>query len=101
MEEHPVVKVGGSIEEAVKGDYSLDVAAILKEAWQITLKSRLAINLGLFTCLIIGMLVSVLVSSQLLVLFMVAIQLLIKKPSLSPLTLKVTPFRLMSVIYCR
>jgi hypothetical protein len=65
VEEHPVVKVGGSIEEAVKGDYSLDVAAILKEAWQITLKSRLAINLGLFTCLIIGMLVSVLVSSQL------------------------------------
>jgi len=60
-----VVKVGGSVEAAVKGEYTLDVLAILKEAWQITLKSRLAINVGLITCLIIGMLVSILVSSQL------------------------------------
>jgi hypothetical protein len=65
VEKDPVVKIGGSVEEAVKGAYSLDVAAILKEAWQITLKSRLAINVGLIICLIIGMLVSVLVSSQL------------------------------------
>lgn len=65
MEKDPVVKVGGSVEEAVQGQYSLDVAAILKEAWQITLKSRMAINLGLLTCLIIGMLVSMVVSSQL------------------------------------
>jgi hypothetical protein len=65
VEEHPVVKVGGSIEEAVKGEYSLDVAAILKEAWQLTLKSRLAINVGLFTCLILGMLVLMLLGSQL------------------------------------
>jgi hypothetical protein len=65
VEKLPVVKVGGSVEEAVKGEYELDVAAILKEAWQITLKSRMAINLGLLTCLIIGMLVSMLVSSQL------------------------------------
>jgi hypothetical protein len=65
VEKLPVVKVGGSVEEAVKGEYTLDVAAILKEAWQITLKSRMAINLGLLTCLIIGMLVSMLVSSQL------------------------------------
>lgn len=60
-----MVKVGGSVEAAVKGEYTLDVLAILKEAWQITLKSRLAINVGLITCLIIGMLVSILVSSQL------------------------------------
>ena len=53
MEKIPVVKVGGSVEEAIKGEYSLDVAAILKEAWQITLKSRMAINLGLLTCLIL------------------------------------------------
>ncbi len=65
MEKDPVVKVGGSVEEAIQGQYSLDVVAILKEAWQITLKSRMAINLGLLTCLIIGMLVSMLVSSQL------------------------------------
>ena len=65
MEKLPVVKVGGSVEEAVKGEYSLDVAAILKEGWQLTLKSRMSINLGLLTCLIIGMVVSILVSSQL------------------------------------
>lgn len=65
MEKLPVVKVGGSIDEAIKGDYSLNVAEILKEAWQLTLKSRLSINVGLFICLIIGMLVSVIVSSQL------------------------------------
>ncbi len=65
MEEQPVLKVGGSVEEAIKGEYSLDVAAILKEAWQITLKSRMAINLGLVICLFIGMLVSIIVSSQL------------------------------------
>ncbi|MGB1262610.1 MAG: hypothetical protein ACPG52_06865 [Cognaticolwellia sp.] len=64
MEKHPVVKVGGSIEQAVKGEYTLDVAAILKEAWQITLKSRVAINVGLLFCLLIGMLISMLVSSQ-------------------------------------
>jgi hypothetical protein len=65
VEKIPVENVGGSVEEAVKGEYNLDVATILKEGWQITLKSRMAINLGLFTCLMIGMLVSLLVSSQL------------------------------------
>ncbi len=65
VEKLPVVKVGGSVEEAVKGEYSLDVVAILKEAWQLTLKSRMSINLGLLTCLVIGMLVSIIVSSQL------------------------------------
>tara|TARA_B110000211_G_scaffold52355_1_gene57766 strand:+ start:7127 stop:7915 length:789 start_codon:yes stop_codon:yes gene_type:complete len=65
VEKLPVIKVGGSVEEAVKGEYSLDVVAILKEAWQLTLKSRMSINLGLLTCLVIGMLVSIIVSSQL------------------------------------
>ncbi|SEL46856.1 hypothetical protein SAMN05216262_11198 [Colwellia chukchiensis] len=65
VEKNSVVKIGGSVDEAVKGEYSLDVKAILKEAWQITLKSRMAINLGLLACLLIGMLVSMLVSSQL------------------------------------
>ena len=59
-----MVKVGGSVEQAIKGEYTLDVAAILNEAWQITLKSRMAINLGLLFCLLLGMLVSMLVSSQ-------------------------------------
>lgn len=65
MEKLPVVKVGGSIDAAIKGEYTLDVAAILKEAWQITLKSRMSINLGLFICLLIGMLTSMLASAPL------------------------------------
>jgi len=63
VEKLPVVKVGGSIENATKGEYSLDVREILKEAWQLTLKSRLSINVGLFICLLIAMFTSMLVSS--------------------------------------
>ncbi|WP_085299665.1 hypothetical protein [Cognaticolwellia mytili] len=65
MEKLPIMKVGGSIDTAIKGEYNLDVVAILKEAWQITLKSRMAINLGLFFCLFIGMFVSIIASAPL------------------------------------
>lgn len=63
MEKLPIVQVGGSIDTAIKGEYTLDVVAILKEAWQITLMSRLSINLGLFACLLIGIFVSMLASA--------------------------------------
>lgn len=58
-----IVQVGGNIESALKGDYQIDVKAILTESWQQTLKSRLAINLGLLFALFLGMLVSFLVSN--------------------------------------
>jgi len=60
-----IVQVGGSIERALKGDYQIDVKAILTESWQQTLKSRLAINLGLLFSLVLGMLVSFVASSYL------------------------------------
>lgn len=60
-----IVQVGGNIENALKGDYQVDVKAILSEAWQQTLKSRLAINLGLLFSLLLGMLVSFIASSYL------------------------------------
>ena len=60
-----IVQVGGNIESALKGDYQIDVKAILTEAWQQTLKSRLAINLGLLFSLLLGMLVSFVVSHYL------------------------------------
>jgi hypothetical protein len=60
-----IVQVGGNIENALKGDYHIDVKAILSEAWQQTLKSRLSINIGLFFSLLLGMLVSFIVSSYL------------------------------------
>jgi hypothetical protein len=64
VEKHPIVKIGGSVEQAKKGDYNLDVSAILTEAWNLTKQSRSAINIGLFICLLIGMVISMLVSSQ-------------------------------------
>ncbi len=60
-----IVQVGGSIECALKGDYQIDIKAILAESWQQTLKSRLAINLGLLFSLVLGMLVSFVASSYL------------------------------------
>ena len=63
MEKNSVVKVGGSIEKALKGEYQIDVASVLKEAWEYTKKSRASINLGLLFSLGLGMIVSLFVSS--------------------------------------
>lgn len=60
-----IVQVGGNIESALKGDYQIDAKAIITEAWQQTLKSRLSINLGLLFSLLLGMLVSFLGSNYL------------------------------------
>ncbi len=61
-EENLNVSIGGSVERATRGEYSIDVKGVLFEAWQQTLKSRLPINLGLFIVLVLGMLVSFVVS---------------------------------------
>ena len=65
VEKKSVVQVGGNIERAVKGDFTIDSQAILKEAWQKTLQSRLSINLGLLFILSIGSIVSFVVSDNL------------------------------------
>ncbi|MBL0711497.1 MAG: hypothetical protein JJV99_10855 [Colwellia sp.] len=61
-EKNSIVQVGGSVESALQGDYQINIKAILIEAWQLTLKSRLAINIGLLFSLLLGMLISFLVS---------------------------------------
>jgi len=58
VEKNSLIKVGGSIENAIKGEYHIDVAAVLKEAWQKTQQGRQAINLGLTFIFFLGMLVS-------------------------------------------
>ncbi|GLX80477.1 hypothetical protein tinsulaeT_38170 [Thalassotalea insulae] len=63
MEERSILQVGGSIEKALKGEYSIDVKGVLHEAWRLTNKSRSSINLGLFISLLIGVLVTLLVAS--------------------------------------
>jgi hypothetical protein len=62
-EKNIIVSIGGSVECAVKGEYSIDVKAVLSEAWQHTVKSRMSINLALFFVLIFGMIVSFIASS--------------------------------------
>jgi len=91
-EENRIVSMGGSVERAVKGEYSIDVKAVLTEAWQQTLKSRMSINLGLFLVLVFGMIVSYIASS-----FFGGIEQVIKDPELLQLvniivTIAVWPF---------
>ena len=62
-EKNIIVSIGGSVECAVKGEYSIDVKAVLSEAWQHTVKSRMSINLALLFVLIFGMIVSYIASS--------------------------------------
>ncbi|NQZ81903.1 MAG: hypothetical protein HRT52_12890 [Colwellia sp.] len=92
VEKEPTFVVGGSIEKALKGEYAIDVSSVLKEAWQYTLQSRIAINLGLLISLFIGMTVVLLASS-----FMGGIEHVVKDPQSSSLmnilvTLAISPF---------
>lgn len=60
-----IVQVGGNVKSALQGDYQINVKAILREAWQLTLKSRLAINIALLFSILLGMSVSFFVSNYL------------------------------------
>lgn len=92
MDKRSVMNVGGSIEQALKGEYHIDVVSVLKEAWQYTLHSRVSINLGLLFSLIIGMIISFIVSS-----YMGGIEKVIEDPQARSLlnviiTLVISPF---------
>ncbi|MEW6991471.1 hypothetical protein AADZ91_12370 [Colwelliaceae bacterium 6441] len=65
MEERSVLQVGGSLDKAVKGEYRIDVKAVLAEAWSTTKKSRISINVGLIFTLSIGVVVTLIVSQYL------------------------------------
>jgi len=65
VEKKSIIQIGGNIENAVKGDFTIDNQAILKEAWQKTIHSRLSINLGLLFILVLGTIVSLIVSDSL------------------------------------
>jgi len=91
-EENIIVSIGGSVERAVKGEYSIDVKAILTEAWQKTLLSRMSINIALLLVMVFGMIVSFIASS-----FFGGIELVIDDPQLLQLinvivTIAVWPF---------
>lgn len=61
-----VIQIGGSIEKAERGEYHLDIKAILNEAWQETLKSRLAINMGFLFVICLAMSLTFLIGDHLM-----------------------------------
>lgn len=65
MEKDKVIKIGGDIEESLKGNYKIQPKAVLQEAWQKTGTSRLPINLGLCFIFILGMTISMVASHYL------------------------------------
>jgi hypothetical protein len=80
VEEKSIVQVGGSLEKSVQGQYTIDVSSVLKEAWQLTLRSRISINLGLLFSLVLGIVVAFILSNM-----MGGIELVIKDPQASTL----------------
>ncbi|MDN3651399.1 hypothetical protein QWY77_01185 [Thalassotalea ponticola] len=54
MSDKKIIHVGSSIEKAEKGEYHLDVSAILKEGWLITKKHNTPILAGLLLVMLIG-----------------------------------------------
>ena len=62
MDKDKIFNVGGTPEKAIVGDYSIDVKQVMQEAWATTRASRISINVGILFALVIGMLVTLLVS---------------------------------------
>ncbi len=58
-----VVNVGGTIEQALAGKYQINIQAVLSEAWDNIKSSRLSINLSLLFVLVLGTIVSLVVSN--------------------------------------
>lgn len=84
--------VGGSVEKAMRGEYTIDVKAILVEAWQKTLRARMSINVALIGIFFFGMIISYAAAS-----FFGGIELVFEDPQLLQLinvivTVAVWPF---------
>ncbi|MEI6893919.1 MAG: hypothetical protein V5789_04650 [Colwellia sp.] len=62
-EKNVIISIGGDIEKAIKGEYSIDMKAVLIEGWNKTLQSRMSINLALCLVFLFGMIVSYIFSS--------------------------------------
>ena len=65
MDKDSIVQIGGDVESALKGQYQLDVKAVLEEAWRLTQHSRGPINGGLSLVFLMGMLVSLALTQSL------------------------------------
>jgi len=58
-----MINVGGNIDDALQGHYSIDIKAVLQEAWNITLQGRMPIIIGTLICTVLSLLV-VFIASQ-------------------------------------
>lgn len=63
MENNKLINVGGNIESAEQGQYSIDIKLVLQEAWSLTHKSRLPIIAGALICTVITLFI-VFIASQ-------------------------------------
>jgi len=63
VENNQKINVGGNIESAEQGKYTIDVKLVLQEAWAITNKSRLPVILGSLICMFLSMVI-ILVASE-------------------------------------
>jgi hypothetical protein len=63
VEKNKIINVGGNIESAVQGQYSIDVKTVLQEAWSLTKHSRLPIIVGTLMCTVLTLLI-VFIASQ-------------------------------------
>ncbi|GHF01155.1 hypothetical protein [Thalassotalea profundi] len=63
MEKDAVIQVGGDLEESLKGNYKINAKSIIGEAWALTQKSRVSINLGILFCLFLSGLLFFVVAS--------------------------------------
>lgn len=64
MDKDPIVKIGGTVDDAVNGNYKIDAKAVLAEAWQLTKQSRQSILLGLLFAFTLGVIASYIVGEQ-------------------------------------
>jgi len=58
VDKNQIFNVGGTVEKAVVGDYSINIKQVLTEAWTKTQQSRISINIGILVSLMIGMFVT-------------------------------------------
>ncbi len=58
-----MINVGGNVESAKQGQYSIDIKSVLQEAWSITSQSRLPIIVGILICTVISLFI-VFIASQ-------------------------------------
>ena len=60
-----MVNVGGSIDSAVQGQYSIDIRSVLQEAWDLTKNQGYLLLIGMLICTFLSIVVA-LFSSQFL-----------------------------------